>query len=129
MNIFREGDEVYHYNYYDKKCKKFVLDKCLDSNNWFIKDNPDIIISEQLLSFTPYDPVTGGFSQERPNVVIKEYQLIWVRNNVNDVWKLQLYKQHFVDGTVAAYADGLFKSWKYHSITCPYDLDQPCFKK
>lgn len=38
------------------------------------------------LSFTEYDFIKGGFSQERPEVLPNRGDIVWVRNNENEDW-------------------------------------------
>lgn len=143
MSIFKEGDEAYYYDFEAKECKKttlLMLDRC-DGGVWLTSEIYNTnraysfqtkLIKENALSFTPYDPVNGGFSNKRQNPKIEDYQLIWVRNEGDSLWQIKPFRSflcHMNDNAIAAYEGGKFQSWKYYSITCPYDLDQPCFKK
>lgn len=76
------------------------------------------------LSFTEYDFVNGGFSQERPKPDIKPGQLIWVRNNsgsYNTEWQLQRFAQ-FIDKNIVCSGqhDEHVDAWDEYSIENPF---------
>lgn len=46
----------------------------------------------QVLSFTEYDLVKEGFSQERPETLPNEGDIVWVRDSKDEAWRIN----HFV---------------------------------
>ena len=50
------------------------------------------------LSFTEYDLVKGGFSQERPEMLPERGDIVWVRDNEDEVWKIVHFIQKIQNG-------------------------------
>lgn len=85
--IFRKGDEVHHFRYGKGEIKDLsenyahvLFDKCEYGNAWILCE-----IGE--LSFTPYNLVTGGFSQQRPKPEIKQGTpvFVWDSDEPNNI--------------------------------------------
>lgn len=52
----------------------------------------------QALSFTEYDLVKGGFSQERPEILPERGDIVWVRDNEDGIWKIAHFIQKLQAG-------------------------------
>lgn len=63
----------------------------------FISDGRFELDEIQTLSFTQYDLVKGGFSQERPEILPERGNIVWVRNNQDGSWKIAHFIQKIQD--------------------------------
>jgi hypothetical protein len=80
-----------------------------------------------MLSFTEYDYVKGGFSQERPIVLPEKGDLIWVKNIGNGTWDARYYSHTDDNGkSMCCFcnqtASGVVSSWVVWQIKCPLSL-------
>ena len=97
QSIFKVGDEVYDYDFGKGVVEeiseggvyailvqfKGIKERFL-SDGRFTKGNKN-----PRLSFTPYDLINGGFSQQRPIKLPKRGQLVWVESC--NSWKAKYY--------------------------------------
>ena len=80
------------------------------------------------LSFTEYDFIKGGFSQERPEVLPKRGAVVWVRDSDNDKWEIGQFmfkdrKQYKV--TISnPFDDSDGFNWKQMTTKNPYTNEQ-----
>jgi len=88
------------------------------------------IIYDQLptLSFTEYDLVKGGFSQERPEILPEKGDIVWVRNNQDGKWKIAHFVQQFQEGPYyfecSYYANLMDRdTYKFMTTKNPYKND------
>lgn len=114
---FKKGDRVYvHPNGWGNVVKKegdFVKIN-FDNGNTYICD-------VCLVSFTEYDLVNGGFSQERPEPKIKEGQMVWAKDKDDDRWIYSKFVKYIKDGGVVTRSSQNYKvSWDQYSILNPY---------
>lgn len=74
------------------------------------------------LSFTEYNLVTGGFSQERPLPEIKYSQLVYVKREITHEWAMRFFS-HWDNGKPSCYLNqqksGITSYWPIWSITNP----------
>lgn len=97
--IFKVGDTVYHWKHGKgvvKSIDKEILFPILvDFKSWEIIFTPNGALEPggtPLLSFTPYDFINGGFSQERPLPDIEVDTLVYVKDGNECVMR---YFAHF----------------------------------
>ena len=50
------------------------------------------------LSFTEYDLVKGGFSQERPEILPERGDIVWVRDVQDGIWRIVHFVQKLTAG-------------------------------
>src|SRR5690606_11112146 len=101
--IFKVGDTVYHYDYgkgavmniYENNPYPVIV-RFNGEEESFKKDGRQLWHHPPTLSFTPYDLVNGGFSQERPLPEIELDTLVYVRCMGGD-WRMR-YFSHFGEG-------------------------------
>lgn len=92
----------------------------------FTKDGRQIVEHLPTLSFTPYDLVNGGFSQERPLPDIEVDTLVYVRDRGE--WEMRFFS-HFGEGGAMRCFDWQQKStetdslvdWPEWSLTNPLE--------
>ena len=122
-NVFRKWDRVYHfvYGWGNIVNDEFPLEVEFDNRKGpyrdFFKDG-------YLLSFTEYE--LEGFSQERPEVLPEEGQVVWVRNNSISDWEVthfmyHEYSQYYVSSTCD---EDNTKSFLYMTTKNPYADEQ-----
>ena len=109
--IFKVGDTVYHYEYGKGMVVRLEedahypvrvdFDGVLKS---FTKDGRQIVCCFPTLSFTPYDLVNGGFSQERPLPDIEVDTLVYVRCAGGD-WRMRYFSRFSEDGYIRCFND------------------------
>jgi len=132
--IFKVGDTVYHWQY-----GKGEVVNIYKNNNYpvrvhfdgvkdsFTKDGRRLVDLLPTISFTPYDLVNGGFSQERPLPDIEVDTLVYVRCMGGD-WRMR-YFSHFGEGGKMYCFDWQQKStetryescWEEWSLTNPLE--------
>lgn len=109
--IFKVGDTVYHYVH----GKGEVVDifggdtyaVIVDFGGvevYFAKDEVHFMGYPPSLSFTPYDLVNGGFSQERPLPDIEVDTLVYVRCVGGD-WRMRYFSHFSEDGYIRCFHD------------------------
>lgn len=111
--VYQVGDTVYHYKYgngtvieIQKDCVFPVKVKFQNGAAFFNHDGKEDLWNNLLvLSFTPYNFVTGGFSQERPLPNIKKGDPIFVKNK-NGIWKVRVFCNFTREGNVVYFEDG-----------------------
>lgn len=135
--IFKEGDIVYHWMYGKGEVVKIktlnitysILVGFVGAKQWFTSDGRHTVDEPTSLSFTPYDLVNGGFSQERPLPDIEVDTLVYVRDGMGDAWQMR-YFSHFNNA-------GIIKCFKYQKrsietedtiIWAEYSLTNPLEK-
>jgi hypothetical protein len=100
-SIFREGDRVYHYLYGWGNVIKIIT-----SNNYLwvrvqFDDKPkefeDNFKDGFLLSFTEYK--LEGFSKERPEKLPNKGDVVWVRDEDDEHWRVT----HFIEKSQDSY--------------------------
>lgn len=134
--IFKVNDKVYCYRFgwgkiiSNDSCNNdpypiFVQFK--DSLEIFTKDGSFRENEPPSLSFTEYNLVTGGFSQERPLPNIKVDTLVYVRSG--EFWSMR-YFSHWEGSKIACFnnqktsktaLDGETISWRNYSLTNPLE--------
>lgn len=131
--IFKVGDTVYHYEH--GKGQVIILYKVryypviVDFDGFlvsFTKDGAKFVGNPPTLSFTPYDLVNGGFSQERPLPDIEVDTLVYVRDSVE--WFMRYFSHFNKDGDACCF-HGQQKStdteltltWAEWSLTKPLE--------
>ena len=71
----------------------------LDNIISFTLDGKNIAYDQRpTLSFTEYDLVKGGFSQERPETLPERGDIVWVRDNQDGIWKIAHFIQKLQAG-------------------------------
>lgn len=98
-HIFKKGDRVFHIHYgwgiiklVDSDVGEYSVGVSfdLDENCWFTHDGRELNEEKPTLSFTEY--TFEGFSQERPEELPKKGDIVWVRDDKNEEWKIM----HFI---------------------------------
>jgi hypothetical protein len=133
--IFKVGDKVYHYNLKWGTIMNIVSD---DKYPILVKFGTDIFCftnygsevddSMPYLSFTEYDFVNGGFSQERPIEVPKMGAICWVRNQEKDPWLIRHFlrmKENYYVASSNINTSNINTSnsatWNYLTTQNPYE--------
>lgn len=125
--VFKVGDRVYHHEY---SWGEIIHNTGLavkfshSSNPYSLIGCPSLTLA---LSFTEYDLVNGGFSQERPLPKIEVDTLMYVRDSSHEPWFMR-YFSHF-NGKDCYCFDSQRKSseetetthWLYYSLTNPLE--------
>lgn len=134
--IFKVGDKVFDAQYgwgvvsrlYSEKEYNVVV-SFRDASVIVYTNDGKCVTSNKLprLSFTEYDYVNGGFSQERPIVLPEKGDLIWVRFNRLSKWYARYYSHALNNGdTVSCFdrqkTDGITSTWDIWQIECPLPL-------
>lgn len=87
MSLFNKNDKIFDYQHGEG-----VIDDLLGGYVYLnFKGNKlsmEYKDAKSRLSFTPYDLIHGGFSQERPKPEIKEGDVIYFRGDEYDMWKM-----------------------------------------
>lgn len=126
--IFKVGDTVYHYNYGKGVVSSIGDDTVSPIVVSFEKEKDEVIFTHTtLLSFTPYDLVNGGFSQERPLPDIEVDTLVYVRF-AGEEWRMRHFSHFDEDGVIRCFdcqkksADSApTVTWGEWSLTNPLD--------
>ena len=133
--VFREGDRVFHHNLgwgiiYDIRNEgQFPIKVHFDNRmqESFTLCGKDTQISKiSSLSFTEYDFVNGGFSQERPIEIPNRGQICWVRDTHTGKWVISHFLRMF-DGkfiTSNTIDDINYSTWNYLTTKNPYENEQ-----
>ena len=98
---------------------KFDNEVCfytLDGKDMFTKP-------KSVLSFTEYDFVNGGFSQERPQQVPKIGQICWVRDSEKDSWQIRHFHRMSGKRFAVSQSNDDFDCghWNYLTTQNPYE--------
>lgn len=121
MSIFKKGDKVYHYEYGNGQVIEIdtlhLLILWANFKRWM-----SIQHAENCLSFTPYDLIHGGFSQERPKPEIEKGQIVYYKVKCEGVWKIGKLHSEEDNAVYVYYGDGLYQIWK---STHDYSLENP----
>ena len=80
--------------------RQFPIIVLFDSGNTesFTLDGRYELHEMQALSFTEYDLVKGGFSQERPEMLPERGSKVWVRNGKYRSWRIAYFVQKLQEG-------------------------------
>ena len=131
--IFKVGDTVYHWQY-----GKGEVENIYEDNNYvvvdfdggavhFTKDGRQLGSHFPTLSFTPYDLVNGGFSQERPLPDIEVDTLVYVRFAGGE-WRMRYFSHFSGNGCIRCFNDQkkstdtkFFSIWDEWSLTNPLE--------
>jgi hypothetical protein len=128
-NIFRKGDRVYHYEHgwghvietcdmYD-----FILVNVNFANNPLHIKNT--FKNGYMLSFTEY--TLEGFTQERPEPLPNKGDIVWVRDDDSEDWRITHFFHKDIYGNYLAsiyYNDLTPPIWKYMTTKNPYTNEQ-----
>lgn len=130
--IFKVGDKVFDYQFGWGKvvivedCPTYPIKVQFGTRLLLFTDcgMPNANMKYPSLSFTEYDFVNGGFSQERPIEVPKRGQIVWVRDykDVED-WKISHFlrmKGLFFLVSITNNEDNS-SYWKYLTTENPYE--------
>jgi len=98
--IFKVGDNVFDYQFGWGKvvivedCPTYPIKVQFGTRLLLFTDcgMPNANMKYPSLSFTEYDFVNGGFSQERPIELLKRGQICWVRDTESERWSIK----HFI---------------------------------
>lgn len=134
-NVFQVGDRVFDIMYgwgevinideYDRVSVIVLFDDNLQRSYLFDgKYSSEGGYPRPVLSFTEYK--LEGFTQERPEVLPKKGDIVWVRDNESDEWCIShfLFKSEKLYGTTdlnpfkAKYPEFY---WKYMTTKNPYE--------
>lgn len=124
--IFKVGDNVFWYRKGWGKITNIKNDEnpiVVDFNGllrtFTIDGKYHVNDPSPTLSFTEYNFITGGFSQVRPRLDLKEGELIWVRND-GEEW---LYKRFYAWTDKGVYVTNQYNMLQYkytqYSVECP----------
>lgn len=127
--IFEIGDRVFDYSmgwgeviHIAKKSSYPIMVKFNIRQKEYTNDGRYTENIPPTLSFTEYNLVTGGFSQERPEPLPKRGDIVWVRDSNEQSWMIS----HFVKKQDGAYfvsddnTDDDAFNFKYLTIKNPY---------
>lgn len=131
--IFKIGDTVYHYKYGKGKVIRSdegesypVTVDFYRVRTYFTRDGRQRIDTPPTLSFTPYDLVNGGFSQEKPLPDIEVDTLVYV--NDGDGWVMRYFSHFGKDGKIYCFGNqqkstetGFSMDWSEWSLTNPLE--------
>ena len=122
-NVFRKWDRVYHfvYGWGNIVNDGFPLEVEFDSRKGPYRD---IFKDGYLLSFTEYE--LEGFTQERPEELPNKGDIVWVRDDVDEGWRVSHFfgkKGNFYVASVY-YLDPSPPTWKEISTKNPYENEQ-----
>lgn len=109
--VFETGDRVYDFT---KglgwgTIKQIIPNSNIDYPIMVLFDNGELVsytldgkIYENdphpTLSFTEYDLVKGGFSQERPEILPERGDIVWVRDVQDGIWRIVHFVQKLTAG-------------------------------
>ncbi len=129
-NVFKKGDKVFHYLYKwgtvtnDYKINNsgdfYVEVKFDNSSQNYFQNFKDAF----LLSFTEY--TLEGFSQDRPEPLPKQGDVVWVRDNEEHFWIVMHFIKKSGDKYVVSnnnpftYGHTEYDEWKYLTTKNPY---------
>ena len=132
--IFKEGDRIFHHNlgwgiiYNIKNEGQFPIKVHFDNRmqESFTLCGKDTQISKvPSLSFTEYDFVNGGFSQERPIEIPNRGEIVWVKGDINPRWIISHFIKYEENMFVCSCAnDDNTYSWRYLTTKNPYENEQ-----
>ncbi len=71
------------------------------------------------LSFTPYDLINGGFSQERPKPEIEKGTVIYVKDEDDSFWRVARFVRMLDDGVRVSSEVGSHVDFSYYSLENP----------
>lgn len=81
--------------------------------------------NQRVLSFTEYDFVNGGFSQERPIEIPNRGEIVWVKGDINPRWIISHFIKYEENMFVCSCAnDDNTYSWRYLTTQNPYENEQ-----
>ena len=131
-SIYEVGDTVYWWNRCLKKGNIVAINNYLmyvlfegdKVKEIFYKDGKYMIADKSpSLSFTPYEMVKEGFSQERPLPNLKKGDLIWVKHDKGEWlykrfidWEKRNSRTVIVSSQDSPSSFGIYNEW---SIECP----------
>ena len=133
--IFKVGDTVYQWQYgkgkvikmYDDRDFPIVVKFASGLITAFTEDGRYSTGQEKCLSFTPYDLVNGGFSQERPLPDIEVDTLVYVRDGA-EPWNMRYFSHFGEDGKIHCFSwqqkstdSEHTMSWNEWSLTNPLE--------
>jgi hypothetical protein len=129
--IFKEGDRVFHYHYGWGAVKSISNSDASEYNvgvsfdlsykNWFTYDGRELYLEKPTLSFTEY--TLEGFSQERPEPLPKPGDIVWVRDDVDQGWRVSHFfgkKGNFYVASLY-YLDPSPPTWEEMTTKNPYE--------
>ena len=128
-SIFKVGHKVFDYHRgWGKVCRIInkkeygrVGVKFSDGNlDFYTWDGRTFVNQPQVLSFTEY--TIEGFSQERPEELPKKGQIVWVRDDLDDAWRVThfLGKIGTLYKTSTCYLNENPSDWYYMTTENPY---------
>lgn len=133
--IFKVGDTVYHYEYgkgrvvrlekYAHYPVRVDFDGILKS---FTRDGRQTVHCFPTISFTPYDLVNGGFSQERPLPKIEVDTLVYVTGVLRKDWVMRYFSHFDENGIIYCFVNQKKSTdttgamaWHFWSLTNPLE--------
>lgn len=132
--IFKVGDRVFDYMFgwgtvtriscsFNDYPINVTFDDSSSGNKQFTLNGKYLYSNNYLrLSFTKYDFINGGFSQERPLPKIKDGQLVYVKLVKDGNWHMRFAKQ-FIGNSIECYNNqhksGETVNWCIWSINNP----------
>jgi hypothetical protein len=131
-NVFQVGDRVFDIMYgwgevinideYDRVSVVVLFDDNLQRSYLFDgKYSSEGGYARPVLSFTEYK--LEGFTQERPEVLPKKGDIVWVRDDVDEGWRVSHFlgkKENFYVASLY-YLDPSPPTWKQISTKNPYE--------
>ena len=122
--IFNVGDRVFDIRWGWGEVVEIIIGDYLIKFD--TQKNPTLYnkVAIQMVSFTEYE--LEGFTQERPEVLPEEGQVVWVRNNSISDWEVthfmyHEYSQYYVSSTCD---EDNTKSFLYMTTKNPYADEQ-----
>lgn len=134
IEIFKKGDKVFHHQYgwgvvgYGAGNSSFPLLISFEGHSDYFTADGKEDKSDKLptLSFTEYDFVKGGFSQERPLPEIEKDTLIYIKCSRNSTWDMRYFSHFNKKGGVHCFKNQLKSTetndttwWAHYSIENP----------
>lgn len=132
--IFKVGDTVYHWQYGKGEVESiperdnYIVVEFGGGAVYFTIDGRQLGSHFPTLSFTPYDIVNGGFSQERPLPDIEVDTLVYVRGKIIEEWKMRFFSHFNEDGDIYCFDwqqkstdTKLTTTWPEWSLTNPLE--------
>lgn len=133
-SIFKKGDKVFHYHYGWGTIKSISyhlmedyplnINFCKQGDVCFTKDGRELFFEKPSLSFTEYK--LDGFSQERPEILPKRGDVVWVRDDGDFNWEVSMFLEYDINETDGPYIvspnmiEGDHECWKYMTTKNPY---------
>ncbi|MEK6879842.1 MAG: hypothetical protein AABY22_09560 [Nanoarchaeota archaeon] len=135
QQIFKLNDRVFDFRYgwgtisciFDNNLTNYILKVTFDNVNYmtYTWDGRNTPHSPQYLSLTPYDLVSGGFSQRKSQPVIEKDTLIYVRE-LGEEWTMRFFSHFDKEGNLFCYnnqntskSETMTSSWKTWSLENP----------